>query len=187
MKWSHPLSVFLLSVATGAILVAGAFGVTKWQHHATLPAHDLAPGIAISEQLQPRAMRQVRKDYATVIDMRPDGEAADQPGSDAMEAAAKAQSLQFAYVPVPHGDIPDAVVDSLANAMASRPGPVLLYCRSGRRAARSWGLVESSRQGGMSVDEILAAVKASGQDASDLRARLEKRVLARKPVNAGTR
>jgi hypothetical protein len=36
----------------------------------------------------------------------------------------------------------------------------------------------------MGVDEILAAVKASGQDAGDLRARLEQRVRGRHPVGA---
>jgi uncharacterized protein (TIGR01244 family) len=182
MRWSHPLAIFLLSVGTGAVLVSAAFGVTTWQRKHTLPVHALAPGIAISEQLQPRAMGAARERYNTVIDMRPDGEAADQPGSAEMEAAAKAHHLQFAYVPVPHGDIPDEVVDKLANAMASRPGPVLLYCRSGRRAARSWSLVEASRTGGLGADEILAAVKASGQDASDLRAKIEKRIQARKPL-----
>ena len=183
MKLSHPLSVFLLSVATGAIVVAAVSGWWAWQRHQSLPAHVLAPGISISEQLQPRAMSVAREQFTTVIDMRPDGEAAGQPSSAEMAAAARAQRLQFAYVPVPHGDIPDQVVDSLSNALASRPGPVLLYCRSGRRAARSWSLVEASRAGGMRVDQILAAVKSSGQDASDLRARLEQRVRARKPAD----
>ena len=182
MKLSHPLSVFLIAVAVGTVGVAGAFGASRWHEHHELPAHPLAPGIAISEQLQPGAMSTAREHFATVIDMRPDGEAADQPSSGQMASAAGAQQLQFAYVPVPHGDIPDAVVDRLSEAMASRPGPVLLYCRSGRRAARSWSLVEASRAGGLGVDEILAAVKASGQDASDLRARIAQRVKARRPA-----
>ena len=182
MKLSHPLSVFLLSVLTGAVVVASMFGWWAWQRHHVLPARVLASGVAISEQLQPDAMGAAQGTFTTVIDMRPDGEAAGQPTSSEMAAAAAAQHLQFAYVPVPHGDIPDAVVDSLSMALAARPGPVLLYCRSGRRAARSWSLVEASRAGGMSVDEILAAVKSSGQDASDLRARLHKRVLERKPA-----
>ena len=186
MKTPAPLLAFLVAVAVGAAGVAGAFGVTTWRHHRDLPAHALAPGIAISEQLQPDAMAIARGQFGTVIDMRPDGEASGQPGSSEMASAAAAQRLQFAYVPVPHGDIPDAVVDKLSNALAARPGPVLLYCRSGRRAARSWSLVEASRPGGMDVDAILAAVKASGQDASDLRARLEQRVRARHaPAGAG--
>ena len=184
MKPARRFPVFLASVATGAVVVAGAFAWSHWQDRRALPDRPLAPGIAISQQLQPTAMRVAADTYTTVIDMRPDGEAPDEPGSQMMAAAAKVQGLQFAYVPVPHGDIPDAVVDSLSNALASRPGPVLLYCRSGRRAARSWSLVEASRPGGMAVDEILAAVKASGQDASDLRARLEQRVRARRPVGA---
>ena len=182
MKWSQPLSVFLLSTLTGTGVVASLFAWSAWQRHQILPARVLASGVAISEQLRPDAMRVARVTFTTVIDMRPDGEAVGEPSSSEMAAAATAQHLQFAYVPVPHGDIPDAVVDSLSMALASRPGPVLLYCRSGRRAARSWSLVEASRPGGMSVDEILAAVKSSGQDASDLRARLQKRVLERKPL-----
>jgi uncharacterized protein (TIGR01244 family) len=174
------LPVFWTSVLVGAAVVAGLFGWSHWQRQISLPDRPLAPGIGVSQQLQPKAMRVVAdRAYTTVIDMRPDGEAPDEPGSAQMAAAARAQHLQFAYVPVPHGDIPDSVADSLARALASRPGPVLLYCRSGRRAARSWSLVEASRPGGMSVDEILAAARASGQDASDLRHRLEQRVRAR--------
>lgn len=185
MKPIRRLPVFLSSVVAGAALVTGAFAWSHWQGERALPDHPLAPGIAISQQLQPKTMRVVAdRDYRTVIDMRPDGEAPDEPGSALMAAAAKAERLQFAYVPVPHGDIPDTVVDSLSNALVSRPGPVLLYCRSGRRAARSWSLVEASRLGGMGVDEIIAAVKASGQDASDLRARLEQRVHARRSAGA---
>jgi uncharacterized protein (TIGR01244 family) len=182
MNLPRPRNVFLVSMAVGAVGVAAAFGVSKWQRDQAVPAHPLAPGIEISQQLKPEAMGIARQHFVTVIDMRPDGEDAGQPSSNEMAAAAQAQHLQFAYVPVPHGDIPDAVVDNLATALAARPGPVLLYCRSGRRAARSWSLVEASRSGGMDVDQILAAVKASGQDASDLRARLEQRVKARRPV-----
>ena len=186
MKLPTPLLAFVVAVAVGAIGVAGAFGVTTWRDHRTLPAHPLAPGIAISEQLQPDAMALASRQFNTVIDMRPDGEAAGQPGSDQMARAAGRQRLQFAYVPVSHGDIPDAVVDRLSEAIASRPGPVLLYCRSGRRAARSWSLLEASRPGGLDADAILAAVKASGQDASDLRARIEQRIHARRPAIGAT-
>ena len=182
MKASHPAAVFLIAVSTGAALVVGAFGVGKWRDHQALPAHVLAPGISISEQLRPQSMDVAREQFATVIDMRPDGEAPDEPGSDRMAAAASERQLQFAYVPVPHGDIPDAVIDQLSAAIAARPGPVLLYCRSGRRAARSWSLLEASRPGGLGVDQILAAVRGSGQDASDLRARIAQRVQARKPA-----
>ncbi len=182
MKPTRPLPLFLLSVATGLVVVLGAFG---WQHAAReklLPARPLAPGISISEQLQPQAMDVARRKFTTVIDMRPDGEAGDEPSSEQMGAAARSMNLKFIYVPVPHGDIPESVVTSLSAALAGQHGPVLLYCRSGRRAARSWSLVEASRSAGMSVDAILAAVKASGQDADDLRGNLEKRVQARKPV-----
>ncbi len=185
MNLGRPRDVFLLSVAIGAFAVAASFGVSKWRRDQSVPAHPLAPGIAVSQQLQPAAMGVASERFVTVIDMRPDGEAAGQPSSAEMAAAAQGEHLQFAYVPVPHGDIPDAVVDKLSDALAARPGPVLLYCRSGRRAARSWALVEASRPGGMDVEQILAAVKASGQDAGDLRARLEQRLRARRPASGG--
>jgi protein tyrosine phosphatase (PTP) superfamily phosphohydrolase (DUF442 family) len=56
---------------------------------------------------------------------------------------------------------------------------VLLYCRSGRRAARTWSLVEASRADGMDVAQIIAAVKEGGQEADDLKDALEQRVAAR--------
>ncbi len=186
MTLSRTATLFLASVAVGAIAVCAALGVPRWRAARELPAHPLALGVAVSQQLRPQAMGTAAGRFATVIDMRPDGEAVGQPSSQEMAAAATAHHLQFAYVPVPHGDIPDAVVDRLSAAMAARPGPVLLYCRSGRRAARSWSLLEASRPGGLGVDEILAAVAASGQDASDLRPRLEQRVRARHaPAGAG--
>ncbi len=180
MKLPSNGAVFLASVALGAVLVAGAFGYSTWMRDRALPLHPLARDISITEQLRPEAMRQLTADgFATVIDMRPDGEAADEPRSSVMASAAQANHLHFAYVPVPHGDIPDSVVASLKTALVANPGPVLLYCRSGRRAARSWSLVEASKAGGMSTDEILAAVKSTGQTADDLHDAIARRVQAR--------
>ena len=53
MNLTRPRNVFLLAVAVGASVVAAAFGVSKWQRGQAVPAHPLAPGIAISQQLQP--------------------------------------------------------------------------------------------------------------------------------------
>jgi len=115
-----------------------------------------------------------------VIDLRPDGEEPDQPSSDEMRKVAEANHLAFHYVPVSHGEIPDAAVSSLQTALAESPRPVLLYCRSGRRAVRTFSLVEASRPDGPTLPQIIAAASAAGQDVSDLKDSLEARIKARK-------
>lgn len=134
----------------------------------------VAPQIA-AEDIDAIMMRGIK----TVIDLRPDGEAADQPGSDLIGLLAKNRGMRFAYIPVPHGDVPDAVVDRLAETLTHNPGPVLLYCHSGRRAARTWALAEASRPDGLAVADIQAHVIAVGQSVDDLSGRLSERVARR--------
>jgi len=140
----------------------------------------LTDGIAVSEQLLVSQMGEVKqRGFATVIDLRPDGEVEGQPTAELVKATAHAHKISFAYVPVPQGDIPDSAVDALNKAIADSPKPVLLYCRSGKRAARTWSLVEASRPGGSSASEILAAVKASGLSADDLAGAINARIAKR--------
>lgn len=117
--------------------------------------------------------------YTTIISLRPDGETPDQPSAAQMRDAARSHGMAFAFVPVAPGAIPDSAVAALTEAVAADPGKVLLYCRSGSRAARTWSLVEASRPGGADADVILAAVKASGQSADDLLPAIAERIFAR--------
>ena len=174
--------VFGAALAIGAATVAGAFG---WQHHRQVPTRLLNDGILVSEQLRPAQMSELaRLGYAKVIDLRPDGEAGDEPSSRVMGEAARRSALRFAYVPVPHGDIPESAVEARGKELRGNPGPVLLYCRSGRRAARTWSLVEASRPGGLETAAILASVRDAGQSADDLRGELERRVRLRAQASA---
>jgi uncharacterized protein (TIGR01244 family) len=148
---------------------------------APIQAKALTPNIAISEQVNPASAAAVaRQGYTTVIDLRPDGESADQPSSSEVGKAVRGQGLQFHYIPVANGaPISDAAVEQLAKALSGSSGPVLMYCRSGKRAARTWSLVEASRPGGMQPAEILAAVKAAGQPSDDLETQIRKRFAER--------
>lgn len=146
-----------------------------------LVARTVAPGVEITGQLALEAVPLAANRYVTIVDLRPDGEGAGQPPSAQVGAAAQALKMDFRYVPVAPGEIPQAAVDRVRETLAQANGPVLLYCRSGSRAARTWALAEASRPGGAGVEQILAAVKAAGQDASDLRGRLELAVAARAP------
>ena len=78
-----------------------------------------------------------------------------------------------------HGDVPDHVVRDLAQALGVAERPVLLYCRSGKRAARVWALAEASRKGGPLKADIVGAVLAAGQPVDDLLPQIEARIAAR--------
>lgn len=140
----------------------------------------LLDGVSVRDQIRLGAVADIGKQgIRTLIDLRPDGEAPDQPPSSEVAKAAASAGLRFAYVPTPNGAIPDATVDALAKALAGSDQPVLLYCRSGSRAARVWALAEASRPGGASASVILSTVNAVGQKADDLVPRIEVRIAAR--------
>lgn len=141
----------------------------------------LTERFAVAGQVSPEQLADLKaRGYTTIISLRPDAEGPGQTGSTEMDAAARSNGMAFAYVPVaPGAAIPDTAVAALGKALQDNPGKVLLYCRSGSRAARTWGLVEASRPGGADAESILAAVKASGQSADDLRDAIDKRVAAR--------
>lgn len=115
----------------------------------------------------------------TIINLRPDGETSDQPPSSAVEAAARTEGLSYAYIPTPRGDIPEAVVTELGRVLATAEHPVLIYCRSGQRAARSWALAEASRSSGASAGDIASVVQKAGHSVDDLTAQIASRISAR--------
>lgn len=173
----------------GAALLAGiglALAGPVYDRLTRLPPAKVKPlngDIAVSEQLKPQELPELReRGFRTIIDLRPDGEAIGQASSAEMHQAASATGMQFSYVPVPHGQIPDSAVAALDKALANSSGPVLLYCRSGKRAARTWGLVEASRSSGMDGKAILTAIRASGQSADDLSEDIARRIAQRAPA-----
>ena len=133
---------------------------------------DLAvgPQIAIDDLAELK-----RHGYRAVICNRPDGEGADQPGHEEMDAAARAEGLEFCYLPVSPGPARDEDADAFGAALRALPGPVMAYCRSGMRSATLWSLSEA---GSRPMPEILAATKAAGYDMTGV---------ARRIANGGAR
>lgn len=184
-----PLKAFLIALVVGAAIPLGLAWKDRRANEAADAAADrlapkyqtLAPGVLVAAQIAPEQLYRFRHQASVVslIDMRPDGEAADQTPAADMQAEAKRQDMRFAYVPTPHGPIPDAVVQQFSQAMTQSPQPVLLYCRSGSRAARVWALAEASRPGGLQAPAILSAVKATGLSADDLKQEIDDRIAAR--------
>lgn len=140
--------------------------------------------IYVSPQISLRDVGYIaRYGIRTIVDMRPDGEAPDEPSHLQMEQIAKAQGFDFSYLPVPHESIPPATVHALREVLSSSQKPVVLYCRTGRRAVRTFALFEASRKDGPGTDAILAMVKDAGFSAEDLRPEIVSRIERRTAVS----
>lgn len=172
--------IFGFSVLLGIILILGLSLYDKSKRTKPVNTNFLTKEISVSEQLTLDSISQLKKQgFKTIIDLRPDGEAIDQPTAADVKKSAAFNNIAFTYVPVQHGEISNESVVALGKALSSNPKPVLLYCRSGKRAARTWSLVEASRVGGLDSLAILAAVKGSGQSADDLTDAINQRIANR--------
>lgn len=140
----------------------------------------LVGGVWISGQISPQQVEQLKaQGIKTIVDLRPDGEAPDQPPSSAVDAAARSAGIAFAYAPVAGSEVPAAAVDAVSRAILRPDNTVLLYCKSGRRAARTWALAEASRMGGLEAEAIESVVKSAGQSVDDLKEQIAARIATR--------
>ena len=98
----------------------------------------LSPDVCVAPQLDPAAMAwAAQAGFRSVINNRPDHEGGpDQPTSAAMQAAALAAGLHYAYLPVaPSVQTPQEIA-RFAALLNELPKPVLAYCRSGTRSGK---------------------------------------------------
>lgn len=118
--------------------------------------------VSVAPQLLPGDMAAAAaQGFRSVICNRPDGEAADQPTFDEVEAAAQAAGLQTRYMPIVSGKVRDEDAEDFGRALMELPGPVLAYCRTGTRSATLWSL---SQAGTRDTAAILAATRDAGYD-----------------------
>lgn len=91
--------------------------------------------------------------FRSVICNRPDGESPEQPRFIDIESAARMRGLQFAYLPVVSGHIGPVDVAAFAGLLRTMPGPVLAFCRSGKRSAMLYAAAQALK----SNDSIIPA------------------------------
>jgi uncharacterized protein (TIGR01244 family) len=111
-----------------------------------------------------------RRGFAAVINNRPDGEAPDQPGSQAEELTAKQVGLAYMHLPVSSTGITKEDARRFQEAIDTSPGPVVAHCRSGARSFFLWimtGDLENKRD-----DEVLALAEQLHLDPQAVAARL---------------
>jgi sulfide:quinone oxidoreductase len=119
--------------------------------------------LSVSGQVLPGDIIALKKGgFRSIICNRPDGEGADQPTYNEIEAAAKKAGIQARHIPVTAGKVRDQEVSAFGVALRELPGPVFAYCRTGTRSATLWSLNEGANQ--TPIPDILSATKAAGYD-----------------------
>lgn len=133
----------------------------------------LTASIFASPQIAASDMQAIKNaGFRAIICNRPDGEESDQPTFAEIATAASAQGLEAVYLPVTVGSPRDEDADAFGTALATLPGPVLAYCRSGMRSATMWSLAQANTLG---VAEILATTNAAGYDMAGIAHRIVNR------------
>lgn len=173
--------LFLLAMLIGIVLTVIYFWVTEAARHPKIVRQVDSTGIYVTDQIRASDFPQLRRTrIATIIDMRPDGEARDQISSQAVETLAHQNGMTFSYIPVPHGAVPASAVEKLSVALKETKRPILLYCRTGNRAIRTYCLAEASRKEGQNEEALVSLAKDFGFTVDDLRAEIHQRIATRR-------
>lgn len=99
--------------------------------------------LTVSAQPEPAVFADLaRQGFTAVINARPDGEEASQPGNAAEATAAQSAGLGYVFVPVTGPTIAEADIRAFQKAMTEAKGPVLAHCKSGTRALTLYVLGE---------------------------------------------
>ena len=131
---------------------------------------ELTKKVSVSPQITASDVPALKKaGFRAIICNRPDGEGADQPSFDEIEAAAKAAGIEARYVPVQSGMVTDEDVTAFGAALNDLQRPVLAYCRTGTRSATLWSFHEADKR---PIPDILAATKAAGYDMNGVARRI---------------
>ncbi|MGF1462124.1 MAG: TIGR01244 family sulfur transferase [Maricaulaceae bacterium] len=124
----------------------------------------LVDGFAVAPQLLEADVRAAAEQgFKTIINNRPEGEAADQPAGDVIEAAATAAGIAYIAAPMVPGTLPE---DAIAAARDAE-GPVLAFCRSGMRSTAAWAVAQA-RTGAHTPDAIVQTAARAGYDLSGM-------------------
>ena len=100
--------------------------------------------VSFTGQITPEQVQQIADDgFKTIINNRPDGEAADQPTSSEIEAAAREAGLAYKEISFAGNALTQQHVEEFADFFNQAEQPILMFCRTGNR---SNGLYEAAKQ-----------------------------------------
>ena len=133
----------------------------------------LTEDFAVAPQIAPDEIAEIKAlGYASILCNRPDGEELGQPDYAAIKAAAKAEGMQIACVPIVSGMVTEEAMTDFATALDEMPKPILAYCRSGTRCTMLWTI---ARHGDLPEAELIERTSNAGYDMSGLLRQLQAR------------
>jgi uncharacterized protein (TIGR01244 family) len=132
----------------------------------------VTPDFAVAGQLEPDDFaRAAAAGFKTVVNNRTEAEEPGQPSEAQVRSAAQAAGLSYRAVPFA-GPPPPGVVAATAELLEEAQGPVLAYCRTGRRSITAWAMAQAL-VGARRPDEIIALAAKAGYDLERARGALE--------------
>lgn len=121
------------------------------------PIHRLTPTFGVAPQLDAGDIAALAAlGWRSLICNRPDGEAADQPGSTELAQVAATHGLAWRHLPIVSGQWRNADVGAFTEDLRTLPAPVLAFCRSGTRSIHLWAMAMAGTLDGESIQRIAA-------------------------------
>ena len=145
----------------------------------------LDDALAVTEQLSADDFpRLAELGVQELLCLRPDDEEGDYLTAAEARTLAEAHGMRFVHVPVIGTDVTREALDAIEAALAGAEEKSLAYCRSGRRVAVAWAMVQV--HGGRPTPEVLASAAAHGFDLLELEPLLSQASIAtrRTPASA---
>ena len=128
----------------------------------------LDDAVSVYGQLLPAEVAEAKaQGFTTIVNNRPDGEEAGQPGGTAIREAAEAAGLAYHAIPIGHGGFSGESVAAMAQVLGAADGPVLAFCRSGTRSTFLWALARASMGDG--GDTLAEKAAGAGYDLAPIR------------------
>ncbi|MBY0565864.1 MAG: TIGR01244 family phosphatase [Hyphomonadaceae bacterium] len=134
--------------------------------------HRVTPEFAVAGQLEIADIaRAAAEGYKVLVCNRPEGEDPGQPTEAEIKSATETAGLTYKSLPYT-GQTPPGVVAETAVLLDETNGPVLAYCRTGKRSIMAWALAQAL-SGDRSPEEIIALASRAGYDLSGAKGALD--------------
>jgi len=99
----------------------------------------LSDSLGVAAQITPGDVAEIAAaGYRVLVNNRPDGEEATQPGGAAIAAAARSAGIEYHHMPVTAHSFPGPDFGAMVKLLDDPGRPVLAFCRSGTRCANLW-------------------------------------------------
>ncbi len=139
----------------------------------------ITPEFAIGPQIEVPDFAAIRDaGFKSVLNLRPDDEIGTYVLSDEAEGHARAAGLAYGFSPTEgHEIFEPEVIDRFERLLADLPTPIFSHCKTGTRSAMLWALLAARFR---DVDEVIASLRAAGQELDFLEDELREQAAAGK-------